>query len=115
MSGASYPIGTIRDMAAIPLPERERFLAELPAILDSIAAMEQAMPELAKEARQTAPIPYRWLTTDKALADSMVRQISSRIQWVDDDKKTGTLTLGLNGGEPFWTRSAPLDAPGGSS
>lgn len=109
MTPKKYPIGTIREMARIPLPERERFLAELPSILNSLADMEAAMPDLAREAHAQAPAPWRWLISPKGLAASMCRQIVSKIQWVDDDKGAGTIRMSIAPGqEPFWTRTAKM-------
>lgn len=109
-----YPIGTIQEMARIPSPQRDRFLAELPAILASIADMEEAMPELAQEAHGKIPLPLRWLISPRSLAASMARQMVSKIKWVDDDKGTGTLTMAVKSGEPaFWSRTVDLRRTGG--
>lgn len=100
-------------MACIPAEARGRFLEELPSILDSITDMEAAMPALAAEAHAKLPTIVKWFVSLRSLEALMLRQLATQILWVDDDKRTGTISMQLRKGSPvLWTRAAPLDATG---
>jgi len=67
-----YPVGTILEMAAIPEEAFPRFVAELPemvAMLRNMLAMNGVLEALGGKIVPQAPI------------------------WVDDDKRTGTVTI----------------------
>jgi hypothetical protein len=109
-TGEKYPVGTIVEMARIPVEARARFLAELPAILNELPAIEAALPEMAQEAHAKIPSLLRWMISPKKLAKAMGRQMVSRSFWVDDDKGTATVSMSVSAGhEPFFSRSVKMD------
>lgn len=68
---AKYPVGTIFEMAAIPIEARARFLAELPDMLETIDGLLEVNKILAGVASIEPQTPV----------------------WVDDDKGTRTITM----------------------
>lgn len=78
---ARYPVGTIQQMAAIPIEARARFLAELPELLDAVARMEEAKAFIA-----AAGLGHELVTRDP--------------EWVDDSLNTATVSIAMpDGGE----------------
>lgn len=75
-----YPVGTIFEMAAIPADARARFLAELPEMLEMLDHFEEANAVLSEFGGALVPEPPIW---------------------VDDGKRTRTLTLECEGREAF--------------
>ena len=74
----SYPVGTIFEMAAIPEEAFPRFMAEL--------------PEMVSMLRQMLAI------------NEMLKAVGAEIEpqtpnWIDDDKRTGTVTFNHEGDE----------------
>lgn len=68
MSGARYPIGTLREMASIPAEALPRFLAELPLILEeakrAYAAQDAVNAALAGVAKMSDDGSPEWVDDD---------------------------------------------------
>lgn len=96
MSGARYPIGTIEQMAAIPSEARQRFLAELPEIIEAVARATEAHA----------------LVNQVIGADVLTLGTP---EWVDDDKREATYTV-TDGATGERIHSATVKmAPGGDA
>lgn len=67
MSGAKYKAWTLLDMAAIPEGPRERFLSELPAILNHMAEMIALQATVGK------------------MSDGALEMKLAEVTWADDD------------------------------
>ena len=87
----SYLVATLADMAAIPIEARERFLAELPSMLDS---WNQAQ-EIAEAIEAQADWPAGVRLMPREVRVGLVRAAfgTAQIKWIDDDKSTATLSL----------------------
>jgi hypothetical protein len=102
-----YPARTIVDLAAIPEDVLPRFMEELPAILKAIRQIEASVDTLAAEARAKAPWFLRWAITPETIRSSILK--SSPMVWVDDGKKTATVSMAVkHGDDPFYSRTEPL-------
>lgn len=73
--GNRYPIGTLEQMAAIPLEARGRFLAELPSMLDEMAKAVEMYAEM------------------NIVFDGIGRVEMQTPEWIDDDKNSVTHSL----------------------
>lgn len=79
MSGASYPVRTVIDMARIPPEAWPRFIAEMPAMLATIAPLV-AIYDAMREAGTEIP-------------DEAYMAMLAKLDWVDDDKGTADVTI----------------------
>jgi hypothetical protein len=105
MSGTRYPCSTVVEMAAIPVEARERFLAEMPAMLRTIDELREAAPALAAEVRAKAPRPWCWLPVSFHLAAIRV-SLGKRMIWIDDDKGLATVSVRMSeNSAPFYSRT----------
>jgi hypothetical protein len=113
VSGEQYKVGTIADMARIPAEALPRFLAELPAILSVVRAMQAAAPDLAKQAKAKAPWPLS-LLSERMFVRFFVSALDHGRYgtWVDDDKGMATISMRTKASsEPFFSRSEKMGAP----
>lgn len=101
-----YPIQTLADIAAIPEDVLPRFLAELPAILESLRQMDAAAETLADEARDKAPWLLRWMVTGDVVRASIKKAAGV---WIDDGKGTATVRMTVAKGSPdFFSRTEKM-------
>lgn len=111
MSGERYPNYTLTDMARIPADALPRYLAELPAILESVRQIETAREAIAAEIRSKAPWPLRLLPL--SMFAGAVDIGLKRAEWVDDDKGTVTVRCATAENSPdFYSRTEPLPKVG---
>ncbi len=89
MSGATYPIDTLADMAAIPGEALPRFLAELPVMLARIRNLHEMVR----------------IANDRAGEEVFAPPSTSGATWTDDDARTfrETVVVAAAGDVPGFT------------
>lgn len=101
-TGRNYPVNTLADMAAIPVEDRPRFLAELPAMLDALKQIQEAADAMAERALWPWPLSL--------LPESFRRRVVSRairrpqfvsFTWTDDDKGLVSVSVEVAGETVF--------------
>lgn len=108
MSGERYKIATLDDIARIPDDVLPRFISELPGILKAREQVREAIPSLAATMKANAPgwrrhLPLSWFRF------AIGTQLLANGTWVDDDKGTITVTMGVRkGDEPFFKQTEKL-------
>ena len=95
MDGKSYPIGTLHDMARIPVEAVDRFLAELPGILAEVRHVQQAQQAFNAQFEGVMKFDI---------------EDAGAPEWTDDDLAEATITVRLPDGDRMRV-SRPLSSP----
>lgn len=119
-TGESYPIGTLRDMAAIPnnFGQRDQFLRELQHMLQQVAEMYATIDALIEEnvpnIRAQLPWYLRWVP-DRAIRKWLAdKAFAEPPTFVDEGKDQGTMIVRYTVGDEEVRRSIVTHAYPGS-
>ncbi len=80
---ATYPVGTIHQMAAIPVEAQARFLAELPSLLEQVRHMNRIKAQFEAQFGKSMKLNL---------------EDAGDPTWIDDDLGTATISVELPDG-----------------
>lgn len=106
-----YPVSTLAQMAEIPAEARGRFLAELPAILDTFSQAVEAADHIAAETKWTGFMRLMPASIKSAVVRASLLN-SKGMTWIDDDKGLATVRVAMRAGDPeLYSKTVKMDVP----
>lgn len=104
VTGTSWPVMTIHEMASIPADIRPRFLEQFPVMLNDVSEMLEMVPQMAEEIE--APWWYRFLGPDAKIKVVLRGLAAARPTWTDDGLDFSVIKMftGNTEGEPVFVR-----------
>lgn len=104
VTGTSWPVMTIHEMASIPADIRPRFIEQLPAMLNDVNEMLEMVPQMAEQIQ--APWWYRFFGPDAKIKVVLRGLARARPSWTDDGLDFSTVKMYANNmvGDPVFVQ-----------